>query len=173
MKQISTKILIIITAVLFASFFVLYVLSSSFTKPPDSPSIIRPTATPTHLRVNPTLPIVTPPSSSLDKILVSGVSVNNFYRKGERMNQYGDVLIEENKEFSIEYQHPFKLFIIAVLSTPFDALRIKAENAFLSRLGISKEDACALNVQVGTPFFVDPQYAMTSYPLSFCKKPQR
>lgn len=57
---------------------------------------------------------------------------------------------------------------ITVMKAPFAAHREEAENKFLEEMGISRAEACDLNITVGTIMSVDPDAAGQNYPLSFC-----
>lgn len=77
-------------------------------------------------------------------------------------------LVETN-EYSIVYQKKFDVFIISVTGTPFEQVREKAEQEFLSLTQSTERTACRLNVKIGTPFFANPDLAGKNFPLSFCE----
>lgn len=100
------------------------------------------------------------------------VTVNNFYQNAQTITQDGQaVIIQNSGEYVITYNVPDSSFAIAILSTPLEAARQAAESAFLSALGISKEDACKLTVYEGVPISVSDEYPGESFPLSFCGGP--
>jgi len=118
------------------------------------------------------LPILPTPTSAPirtpEKINISGVEVDNFLIEGTVIDNKGDTVITEKPEFEIIYLAPFNQFIITVLATPFESVRQKAEAEFLQKIGTTKEDACKLDVTIGTTYDVDPINAGTNFPLSFC-----
>ncbi|MGA3054641.1 MAG: hypothetical protein ABSD63_10580 [Candidatus Korobacteraceae bacterium] len=96
-----------------------------------------------------------------------GVSVHDF-RKDPGIYDQRSFWVEINKEFMINYYASDPGFLISLTTGPFDAVRRKAEAAFLKNLDISKPDACKLPVTVSISRSVDAQRAGINYPLSFC-----
>ena len=97
------------------------------------------------------------------------VTVNNFYKHPvEISSDRTSVLVAKSGAYLIGYYTPNSAFIIAIMATPVPEMQTEAEAVFLSTLGISKGDACKLNVNVGVPYRVDPSYAGENLPLSFC-----
>ncbi len=83
--------------------------------------------------------------------------------------KYESLIYEDpNKNFQIIFISKEKQYQIFINNSPFDTYRTQAENAFLSLLNISKEEACKLKVTIGTPYFVNPNEAGQIYSLSFC-----
>jgi hypothetical protein len=98
--------------------------------------------------------------------------MNNFYQTAQTITQDQQaVIIENSGDYAITYNVPDSSFAIAILSTPLEAARQAAESAFLSELGISKQDACKLTVYEGVPIGVSDEYPGESFPLSFCGGP--
>lgn len=121
--------------------------------------------------LRPTVPVVATPTPypvSAKRITVSGVEMNDFFASPKRIDSKGDVAFEETQDYQLVYIKPFNYFIVSVLGSPFEEARSKAEIAFLNSLGVSKEDACKLDVVVNTPSFANPDFAGKDYPLSFC-----
>ncbi|MFT7507372.1 MAG: hypothetical protein ACI92I_000518 [Acidimicrobiales bacterium] len=80
----------------------------------------------------------------------------------------GVVVFHENEEFSMLYYASIDHFLVSLLRVDdFTAARAYAEDTFLSTLGITKKEACALSVDVVVPPYVDPELS-DSYGLSFC-----
>lgn len=97
------------------------------------------------------------------------VTMNNFYQTADSITQdQQTVIIHNDPQYSIEYNVGDSSFSIGILSTPLEASRQAAEAVFLSRLGISKQDACKLKVYEGVPADVSSQYVGQYFPLSFC-----
>ena len=96
------------------------------------------------------------------------VTVKNFYKNAVDINTERDVLVTRTPEYDIVYFASDGGFSISILATPFEAVRAKAEQAFLERLGVGREDACRLAVYIGVPRWVDENLAGRNYRLSFC-----
>ncbi|OGG27085.1 hypothetical protein A2960_03010 [Candidatus Gottesmanbacteria bacterium RIFCSPLOWO2_01_FULL_39_12b] len=160
--------IIIIATVIFLLFF-LWLLFSLFSKKTEEPSELTPTLIPYPTLYKRAIPSVFTPDTSGNKIKISDTWVNNFYETGRKIEDGNDVVIKENSNYKLIYQNPFKLFIVNVLSSPFEKVRAEAEEEFIKSLGITRVESCRLNVRVGTPFFANPEYAKKSYPLSFCE----
>lgn len=105
-----------------------------------------------------------------EKMVVSGISVNNVYRKELNTNTRGDVLFGENKDYQILYFSKEKQFLISITGSPFSQKRELAEQYFLKTLGISQQEACQLKTIINTPSFANPAQSGTNYKLSFCGK---
>lgn len=122
----------------------------------QQPSFVSPTSIPLPTRI-------------LPKITISEIQVNDFFKQAQKTNISGDVAFGENEKYRIVYLKKFNQFLINILSSPFPRIRMEAENAFIETLGITKDQACMLNVSVGTPYSVNPEYSGIKYSLSFCK----
>jgi regulator of protease activity HflC (stomatin/prohibitin superfamily) len=133
-----------------------------------------PVSVPTGATGVQTPPVVIPTSTAITLGTNQGsVVVNNFYQSpGATVTQDQQaVIIENSGDYAITYNVPDSSFSIALLSLPLEAARQAAESAFLSALGISKQDACKLTVYEGVPIGVSDQYPGESFPLSFCGGP--
>jgi hypothetical protein len=58
--------------------------------------------------------------------------------------------------------------VITIEAAPLEANREAAEAALLSSLGVSRQDACKLNVYEGVLASVSDQDSGTAFPMSFC-----
>ena len=99
---------------------------------------------------------------------MDGVEIDNIYKDAQDRNMQGDVDFSSNPSYSLVYLPDYEEFLITILITPFEETRLLAESDFVEKLGITKDQACILNVTVSTPFSVDPERAGIKYPLSFC-----
>lgn len=115
-------------------------------------------------------PVISPPLDKGERIKISNVWVNNFYKAPQGINPSGDVLIADKSEFQIVFLPQFNQFMLSVLASPFSGVRKVAEEEFLKVLGVGRQEACRLNVVVNTPYFANPDYSKQDYPLSFCQK---
>lgn len=77
--------------------------------------------------------------------------------------------IENKPDYLIDYYIPDKLFSLVILNKDINYGRKQAENKLLKLLGISKNDACKLNVALYVPKEISPDYGGgIDYKLSFC-----
>jgi hypothetical protein len=70
--------------------------------------------------------------------------------------------------FNITYFEEYDYYQIALEQEPLAEIRRAAEERFVSQLGVSEADACALAVSVRTRREVNDFYAGTELGLSFC-----
>lgn len=104
------------------------------------------------------------------KIVISGIEVNNFYNKNPQINQREDVTFVDTSKFQILYFSQENEFLISIMDSPFETVRLEAERQFLKELGINEENACGLKVTISTPGFVNPEESGRNYKLSFCQE---
>ena len=98
------------------------------------------------------------------KIEISGVLMNDFLKESKA----SFITISQTKDFHIFYIPEEELFYISIVSYPYENFRTIAEVEFLTNLGIEKEEACKLNVDITTTRFGNPDKAGEVYGLSFC-----
>lgn len=83
----------------------------------------------------------------------SSVSINNPFSFGVPLGEKENVVeISGNDKYAIVYYKKDSSFLITVTSEPAELNRIDAEKVFLEKVGISKEDACKLNIIVNATF---------------------
>lgn len=116
--------------------------------------------------ISPTFPV----KLSDMKIIISGIPLNNFYKKNKQILPSGEVLIENTQDYHFVYFPKNYEFLISIQNKPFEEVRYKAENKFLEEIGIDRKAVCSLNVSVTTPNSINPEFAGKIYPLSFCGK---
>lgn len=119
-------------------------------------------------------PVATKPqpteySSVEEKMEIKGIKVNNVYKNPIILNRKNDVTFFKNDKYEFVYLPYYQVFIITIVGSPFQMYIKPAEEEFIKALGISKEQACKLNVELGTVVFANPDYAGKTYPLSFCR----
>ena len=125
---------------------------------------------PTEAIINKAFPTVVVSLPPTDKVIISGVIVNNFFPKATKVNEYGDYYLVKKDGYNILYEFQFNQFLISILDSPFRELKKTAENDLISVLGINKQDACKLNVVISTPLFANSEEAGKNYKMSFCEK---
>lgn len=112
---------------------------------------------------------VQPTKKPASKISINDIEHNEEILKQEPTNNRGDILVSDEEYFQTLYFAQEDQFLISVIMSPFNEKRIEAENDFVIRLGISKENACLLDVVITTPKYANPNEAGKNYSLSFCE----
>jgi flagellar basal body-associated protein FliL len=178
MKKKTIIILVIIVIILVIAAFFLFQKNSSTSGGVGEETGTLPStsvnATTTATNTTPmTSNIVFPTSSALTLGTAKGnVTMNNFYKSADYIAEDRQTveIQQQTSTYSIVYNVSDSSFIITILSMPFETTREAAETVFLNSLGISRQDACKLNVSEGVPAFVSDsdQYIGKSFPLSFC-----
>lgn len=109
-----------------------------------------------------------------DKVSVPGrigdVQTNNFLRGAPEVSSQR-VGIVDDPQSGIAYSpsdHTFYITISAVDANEFNQQRQSIEQQFLTKLGISQEQACQLQVVERTVPSPDPTVSDKEYGLSFC-----
>lgn len=111
-------------------------------------------------------------ASSGDKLIIPAgnqqIKVNDF-RKGITNPKNDTYEISNNADYLINYYVPDSLFSLVINNEDINSGRRKAENEFLKLLGVSRGEACKLNVSLYVPSGVNNDYGGgKDYKLSFC-----
>lgn len=93
------------------------------------------------------------------------VAVKNFYNSPLVLDEEF-LILENTSDYQITYDTENNQFFVYASSSPLEAARQEGESALLSLLGISKQDACKLNVVDGFP--QGSSMANVQEGLSFC-----
>jgi len=119
---------------------------------------------------------VSPKQNASNKITLNGVKLNNFYKKNEgnygeviNITKVGDSEVGGSNVAFEDYGKAFVIYITASDDREFKRNRALIESKFLKVLGITKSDACKLNVRENRsngPSTWDG----TWFGLSFCPK---
>ena len=158
MMSLKLKLMLILCGVLFVGIpLVLWTLQPGTPKKTPIP-IIAPTPT-----------RYIPEEAPNGRIKIGDVTMHNFVKNAQRIDAQNDVFFINTPEYEVVYLNPFNEFLITIKQTPFDENRIRAEQDLLRTLDITEEDACKLQVTIGMPGFVDPEYTGRNFPLSFCQ----
>lgn len=158
MKSRITLILFIGLIVL-AFLALLSLMAARFSRQAGSPQIVpAPTLVPIPLRNLPTG----------ERVEVDGVSVKNPYTSAVQLTAEGDSLMTQEPGYQLVYLKQFDKFLISIVASPFEENRQSAEAALLERLEIDENAACALQIEITTPYDVNPAEAGQIYDLSFC-----
>ncbi len=104
-----------------------------------------------------------------NRVTISDVTMLNPLENPVKRTQEGDVVFASETAYQLLYLPTFNQFLITILTPSFETGRKQAEQALLDNLGISEQDACLLNVDMGTPASINPTEAGKRYPLSFCQ----
>jgi hypothetical protein len=119
----------------------------------------------------------TPPAFSLpekddSKMTITtpggNVDTNNIYKKPIETLPDNAVAFIENSDSHISFYPKNQGFLITIINPDIEAARQKAESDFLNSLGITKDQACQLTVDLGMPAWVNSEAAGRNYGLSFC-----
>ena len=98
------------------------------------------------------------------------VTVDNFLNNPPQVSaDQTAVTLVETSTYDIVYYTNGSSFNIGIIAPPVAQSIIDAQNELLKILGISQADACKLNVVVGAPASLDPNYAGKNLGLTFCK----
>lgn len=103
------------------------------------------------------------------RVVISDVSMVNPLENPIKKTKQGDAVFAMETTYQLVFLPTFNEFLITITTPLFASGRKEAEEAFLEKLDISKEDACLLKVTIGTPAAINPSEAGKSYPLSFCQ----
>lgn len=77
--------------------------------------------------------------------------------------------IINNPNYEIIYTEYNQLYLISILGSPFEQLRLEAEQAFLKQLSLTSDQACTKKILISQPFFVEQKVQPEYTKLSFCK----
>lgn len=101
------------------------------------------------------------------RIKISGVETNNFLATPIRSSVDGAVLFLKTENLEAVYYEKYNQFNL-IISSSSAQIRNQAEQEFLQKLGISKHNACRLDVTVNSPYVPNPNLSMPRKTLSFC-----
>ncbi|MCK9351308.1 MAG: hypothetical protein WCT49_00150 [Candidatus Paceibacterota bacterium] len=98
------------------------------------------------------------------------LSMKNFYLSPYTriIDKDNDAVVKEGVNYSFMFYAKYQSFYISLEGGDLYITREEAEQAFLDKLEITKEDACKLYVALTVPFTVSEKAAGTDYHLSFC-----
>lgn len=155
MNKLLLYLFVTLIVVSFVTLLFLFYLRTTSKAP------VPPPTTPT-----PTRPLLNLPTEKTIKS--SGVEINNPFLSPKKVTAQGDVLFENTPTYHIAYLAQFDEFLITILLEPFEENRQQAESQFLTKLGITKKEACSLKVTISPP---KKENELTpKYKLSFCEK---
>jgi hypothetical protein len=105
-----------------------------------------------------------------DRIVISGVNVDNFLDISAVINTNNDRELANTDTYDIVYLPLFETFIITIKTEDIAQARADAENTLLSILDISQEEACKLTIEEYIAVYVESETAGYSYSPSFCSR---
>ncbi|MDO8529736.1 MAG: hypothetical protein Q7S18_03645 [bacterium] len=97
--------------------------------------------------------------------------IADYSQNAKRIIDDKDIVIDETEEYDIlgfSYNNQRSFLISIKSSDNLEETRKKAENELLSKLEISGEDACLLDVSVNVSKDIDENLAGRNFGLSFC-----
>lgn len=77
-------------------------------------------------------------------------------------------ILDRTASYTIIHYPSDDSYQIIIERTPFDISRVSAEQQFMQRMKMSREEVCELNVFITTPSYVSEEYAGQTLPLSYC-----
>ena len=173
-SNLSTQkfIRIMIGAIGLALVFIIFMSILGRNKKEATPITTRiiPINTPT-IGIRPTLrvdEILDNPNNDTFDVPGTDIKVHNFYKNNETINPEGDTYVIEKPEYSVSYLPKVGKFMISILTSPFEQIRLQAEQDLLVNLQISEIQACKLDISISTPLFANPDFSGQQYRLSFC-----
>jgi cytoskeletal protein RodZ len=118
------------------------------------------------------LPTKDAPKMTLHTPSNTPIEVNNLYKNPAENLHLPDnsITFLENNDYQIAFYPKTEYFLIVLFNADLQKARDEAESAFLKTLGITKDQACQLNVNLGAPTWVNPNIHLgtANYGLSFC-----
>ena len=97
------------------------------------------------------------------------IMINNIYENPDREPLADNsVIFKETENYSFYYYPQDEWFSITLLSPNLENARQDAEKNFLKALNIDENDACKLNVYLGTIYEISPEISGINLGLSFC-----
>lgn len=114
-----------------------------------------------------------PPLVKEGEILLEGyngksIVVKDFISDHPAQNMQEDRFLSDTSEYSITYVNISRQFFIAFSDIPSLELRMKAEDELLQILGISRSDACGLNIYESVPKELGDEYSGANFGFSSC-----
>lgn len=94
--------------------------------------------------------------------------VNNVYNHPVASLSSNGVLFKENADYEMVFYPEKASFLISIDNFDLNPAREKAEADFLQTLETTKEEACKLNVTLGTTYDISPKNSGANFGLSFC-----
>jgi hypothetical protein len=98
------------------------------------------------------------------------IIMKDFYQSPytKILDPQNDASIKESIDYNIEFQPAIPRFFIGLQGNDLYTARENAEQGFLDKLGITKEDACRIKVTLGVHYSVNERASGVNYGLSFC-----
>jgi len=96
------------------------------------------------------------------------VQTENLYKNPAKRFSDDVLDVTDNEDYTMYFFPETQSIIISINNPEIQFARYKAEQELLARLGITKEEACKLNVDLGVPFSVNAEASGVNYGLSFC-----
>lgn len=104
-----------------------------------------------------------------NQISINSIKMNDFYKIALSESELGTVKIFETTDYQILFYPKFKNeFNINIKEDKFNQLRTEGENKLLSILGITKLEACWLNITVETTYSASTNTGGKKIRPSFC-----
>lgn len=96
--------------------------------------------------------------------------VNNFYKDPTVTYPSGDTVIEEKEQYQLAFILKDKQFIVTIFPMGTPETQKVAEQALLTKLGITEKTACTLNVEIHSFLNASLRSSPKVSKLSFCNQ---
>ena len=96
------------------------------------------------------------------------VNINNIYKNPVQDLSKNGVEFSDNDYYSMAFYPEDEGFLIVIKNSDVKSSLEKAEEEFLSKLGINQQQACQLKVSITVPISVNEKYSGGVYGFSFC-----
>jgi len=91
-------------------------------------------------------------------LIINNIEVTNFLpQTGPLYSGYDTFNVNTADMFSIDFAPDAESFQIIILQSPYEENRMLAEQTFVEKLGVTRSEACYLNVSIVAPAFVTDQ----------------
>ncbi len=91
-------------------------------------------------------------------LIINNIEVNNFLPQAGPLYSGLDTFnVNASDIFSIDYAPDVQKFQIIILQSPYEENRLLAEQTFVEKLGVTRSEACFLDVSIVAPAYVTDQ----------------
>lgn len=104
------------------------------------------------------------------KMRMNNIEMNDV-TQGSNFGPSGEVVVRNDDDTYLVFSPESNIFWIEVSGSPYTESRKRSEMALLNDLGISRNEACFLNVNVSAPRVLHPDIGYVNPSLSFCSGP--
>lgn len=96
------------------------------------------------------------------------IEINDIYSQPVDTLEHNGVTFAQTEDYIMTFFPEQQEFNVAILNPDISQGRKVFEEDFLRVLGITRQEACKIHIQVGVPYSVNPTATTANYGLSFC-----